>query len=461
MTAKPFPFQSEGVNALDAFLTGGEGALLADSMGLGKTLQALLLLKRHPEWRPAVIVCPASVRGGWEAQASEHLNMRVDVLMGQRPPKTRLLTPQVVVLSYDVLKFWADWLIGIKPMMVIADECQMLTNRGAQRTRAMKRLVEATRANGGKFLAVSGTPLTNKPSELWPVLNMIDPKRWRNFMHFTARYTFRKRTPWGWDFSRPRRLPKLHATLKKTCMVRRLKEDVLHDLPEKSHNVVPIKLTARKEYDEAERDFRRWLVSNFGPKANRSLKAEAVVKVGHLKRLAAKLKLKQMISWVQNFLGGSDEKIILFCVHKKVVAALKESFKGSAVVTGDVTGSKRDAEFRRFNTDPKCRVFIGNIQAAGVGWSASACSNVAFLELAWTPGAMDQAIDRIHGIGRGQKGKVSTAHYLLAAGTIEERIAKLLDKKRKTLVGVLDGKREDLKFDLIDALVGEMLKEAA
>lgn len=455
MTTPLYKFQEEGVARIEEL---GGNALLADEMGLGKTIQALTYLKNHPELRPAVIVCPASIKGGWERQASEHLNLRVELLSTRRPPKARLFYgPTVFCINYDILKDWLPWLLRAGPKIIIADECHYVTSIRAQRTRALQELVRAT----GKLLAISGTPLTNRPGELWPVLNMISPKLWPNHLRFLLNYTNRRMTPWGWDYSRPKNLGKLHRKMVRTCMIRRLKQDVLADLPEKTRNVVPIVLSDRKEYDEAERDFRSWLIRSLGGAAFRSLRAEAVVKVGHLKRLAAKLKLRHMIGWVENFLEQSDGKIILFAVHRSIIAEVKNTFRRCAVVTGDVTGGRRDAEFRRFNEDGRCRVFVGNIQAAGVGWSASACSDVAFLELPWTPGAVEQAIDRTHGIGRGRAGTHTTAHFLLAANTVEERICRLLDRKQKTLDLALDGRRGNDKADLLDALMDEMSGEAA
>lgn len=439
MKTELYPFQKEGVAQMERFLAKGTGVLLADAPGLGKTIQALTVLANHPEWRPAVIVCPASIKGGWERQASQHLGMRVTVL-GSRSPENYQIPParnEVFCINYDVLSAWADWLIARNPKVVVADECHFAGNKQAQRTKALKKLVSAA----GRLIAISGTPMTNNPVELWPVLNMIDPEEWNSFHGFTVQFTHRRRTPWGWDYKRPKDLDCLHERLTEGCMVRRLKSEVLKDLPAMTTDVVPVMLSrdGRQEYNRAEKDFRSWLVENLSRlKAVPSLKAEAVTKVGHLRRLVARLKIDQMTEWVENFLIQSDEKIILFAWHRKMVEIFSQRFKNCAVVTGEVTGADRTRQFDRFNHDKDCRVFIGN-RAAYEGWSASACSHTAFLELPWSPGHLQQASERTHGIGRGQEDKRSMAHLLVAANTYEEKLCQLLDYKSGNIDQTLNG----------------------
>jgi SWI/SNF-related matrix-associated actin-dependent regulator 1 of chromatin subfamily A len=148
--------------------------------------------------------------------------------------------------------------------------------------------------------------------------------------------------------------------------------------------------------------------------------------------------MKYAIQWIRNFLDTNGNKLVVFAVHKAAVDALMEEFKEQAVkVDGSVSAAGRDAAVRAFQEDPKIKLFVGNIQAAGVGLTLTAASSVAFLELPWTPGDLVQAEDRCHRIG--QKDNVNV-YYLLADGTIEEKIAELLDEKRQVLEAVLDGK---------------------
>lgn len=454
---KLYPFQEEGVATIQA----KDGrCLVGDQMGLGKTIQILTYIARNPSVRPVIVVCPASVKGTWEHEAKLHLGMRVDVLYGTKAGFDRVKGCKIVVVNYDILYAWVKHLKKLKPELVVCDESHYLMSPGTRRTKAVKALIDGVK----KFIPVSGTAITSRPIQLFPVLQMLWPKKFRSRHKFGTEFC-RARFRFGqWDYRGASNLKRLHRRLTRLGMVRRLKKDVLKDLPERRRMVVPISLPpeAMKEYNAASGDTAKWLRANYGKRsADAASRAEALVMVGHLKRLAAKLKLDMMVEWVENFLEETDEKIILFCVHKAVVRKLQEKFKGQcAVVTGEVTGTRRQQQFNTFNTDPKCRVFIGNIQAAGVGWSAKKCSTTAFLEMSWNPGDHSQAADRTHGIGRGQEGVQSDTYWLIATGTIEEALCKGLEVKQKNVDAVLDGRMvEDL--DLHDSLMKEIMKGVA
>lgn len=147
-----------------------------------------------------------------------------------------------------------------------------------------------------------------------------------------------------------------------------------------------------------------------------------------------------------------------FAVHRKIISELHARYKGqSVVVDGSVTGRKRQLAMDQFLKDRKTRLFFGNIKAAGTGWSAKGVSTTAFVELPWSSGDVLQAEDRIHGINRGKEGCGANIYYLLAKGTIEEKLAELLNKKQKILARTLDnGKGED-EFDLFEELTKQLL----
>jgi len=139
--------------------------------------------------------------------------------------------------------------------------------------------------------------------------------------------------------------------------------------------------------------------------------------------------------------------LIVFAHHKFVIDRIMQEFGKIAVkVDGSVSMEERQAAVDRFQTDPTCLLFVGNIRAAGVGLTLTAASNVAFVELPWTPGELEQAEDRCHRIG--QKNAV-TIYYLLAADTIDEEIAQVLDEKRAILASVLDGRTVDEESTLV------------
>ena len=454
----PFEFQQIDVRQLSKW--GGRG-VIAHEMGLGKTFSALLYANQNPEARPVVVVCPMSVKYAWQREAETHFGMRAEVLEGTRPP-SKLPRSSLYIVNYDILgqrhaeRSGPGWVSILKeqanPQIVVADEAQMCGSVTSKRTKWTRELCKGV----PHTIALSGTPLTNRPVELWPILNIIRPTLFPNRWAFIRRYCNPKRTPWGWDFSGSSNLEELNKILtdpEHGCLLRRKKCDVLQDLPAKTRTIVPLPLSRPSEYALAVKDFRSWLKIHAPGKSESALRAQALTRIGYLKRLCAELKLKAAFDWLDDYLASGDGKIIVFGVHQKVLLPTLERYgKGAVLLDGSVTGRARQEAVDRFNRDPECRVLVGNIRAAGTGWSARNCSVTAFLELDWTPGSHAQAEDRTHGIARGREGYVSQSIYLLARGTIEEKLAELLRKKQEVLNAVLDaGQGDDL--DLVSELL--------
>jgi len=448
---RPFEFQKDVILDVEDF----DGrALCSLEMGLGKTLISLGILRRQRiESFPAVVVCPASVKHFWEAEAIR-MGIRPTVLEGQKVPKGRKLKPpRLTIINYDILRFWVPLLIKQGISTLILDETQYIANRATKRTRACTQLGRKAK----HVLALSGTPLVNRPAELWPTLHIIRPDIYKSFWSYAQRYCRPRRTPWGWDYSGASNTDDLHRKLTRTGMVRRLKRDVLRDLPDKMRSVVPVPITDMKEYVMARDNFISWLKQRRADRVVTAQKAEQLTKIGYLLRLCAKLKLKSVVEWCNEFLDDSDEKLVIFAVHRKMIEALNRRVGGGkhVIVDGSVTGRMRKIAVDQFQRDPKTRVFIGNIKAAGVGITLTAASNVAFAELYWRPGDFTQAEDRCHRIGAES---TVWAHYLVAHGTIEERLAQIIQEKQQVIRDVLDGDRvvEEDDLNVWDQLVREM-----
>jgi len=436
------PFQIECCNELDWF---GGRALLASDMGTGKTVMALEYVRRHPKSFPCVIVCPASVKFVWQHEILRFLGKRASIADGQRPPK-QFMRPPILIINYDILRHWLPWLRKMKPKLIVIDESQYLANNGSKRTKAARELCKGNR----RVLALSGTPLLNRPIELFPVLHILRPDEFSSRWSFAQQFCAPKYTPWGWDYKGASNLDKLHELLTSTVMVRRRKVDVLHDLPEKVRSIIPIPLSNPSEYYGANEDFMAWLYRLDPTKALGAARAEAVVKVGYLLRLTAELKLPFVIEWVNNWLANTDEKLVLFAVHRKIVQALHEQCKTkSVVIDGSVTGRKRQETIKEFQHGSS-RLLIGNIKAAGVGITLTASHTIAFTELGWTPGSMTQAEDRCHRIGTTETVWIN---YLVAHGTIEEKLCALLQQKQQVLSKTLDGGKMKGDLNILDELL--------
>lgn len=438
-----YPFQKKGV----AFIEAKNGrALIADEMGLGKTVQAIGYLQLHPEKRPAVIVCPASLKLNWEKELSEWTNTTVQILNGTKTDIS--ITSDIIIINYDILNHWLERIIEIKPKILIMDECHYIKNNKAKRTKAVKRLGKHIPS----VIGLSGTPIINRPVEIYNALSLIDNTVVPSFWNYVQTYCGAKKTRFGWDFNGATKTDELNEMLTNTIMLRRKKEDVLSDLPAKQLDFIPIELDNEKEYKKVRND----LIDTID-RAKKEQKVGAAVlnAIEKLKQTAVKGKMKESIKFIRDFID-TGEKLVVFCTHKETINQLMEAFTGVAVkIDGSVSMHQRDEAVDQFQNNSDIKLFVGNIKAAGVGLTLTASSNVAFLELPWTPGELTQAEDRCHRIG--QKNSVNIYH-LLATGTIEEWIARKLDEKKKVLDSVLDG-QETTQESLIMELINEVHNE--
>lgn len=450
-----FPFQQRGVAFIES--RGGR-ALLGDEMGLGKTITALAWLQAHPKKRPAVVVCPAHLKLNWlrEIRSTIPGAPNAQVVYGRNTDQP--LTGDIIIINYDIfhnsyetyhdkigrkrrkeVKYsgWIDYILDMKPQVLIVDEAHFIKSNKALRTLSVKKAARRI----PHVLALTGTPIVNRPIEGFNIAQIVNPAVFPDFWKYVHHFCAAKMTPFGWDYTGASNKEELHAKLTGSIMIRHRKKDVLPELPDKLYSYVPMELSNAKEYAEAEANFIRFIYETKGfAAASKAKKAEHLVKIEALKQIAVAGKMEQAIQWIDDYLANNG-KLVLFATHKDIIAATAARFGKNAVrIDGGTPEKKRAAAVNAFQRDKKVKLFIGNIQAAGTGLTLTAASSVAFLELPWTPGELVQAEDRCHRIG--QKDTVNV-YYLLADGTIEEKIAELLDRKRKTLDMILDGKEVD------------------
>jgi hypothetical protein len=336
----------------------------------------------------------------------------------------------------------------------LVHNCHFLKNRSAQRTKAV--LGVGKKATGlssiPTIIALSGTPFLSRPVEIFPVIKALAPNKIPPFMTFAHQYCGATHNGFGWDFNGCSNAEELFQLLISAVMIRRTKTEVLKDLPDKTRTVIPLEMEkkARQEYKKANQHFLGWLKSVNPDKLTAAMRAEALVQFQELKKLARRGKWAAAMEWLQDTLESCD-KVIIFGTHHETVDLLMEALKTRNPVKLDGRSSPKAKEdaVRRFQEDPTCKVFIGNVKAAGVGLTLTAASTVAFMELGWTPGEHNQAEDRAHRIG--QK-KAVNIYYLLAEDTIEMQIAALLDRKRRVLDAVLDGKETESAALLVELL---------
>jgi SWI/SNF-related matrix-associated actin-dependent regulator 1 of chromatin subfamily A len=437
------PFQRAGVRyALQRRRT-----FIADEQGLGKTVQALAALEADGAF-PAVVVCPASMKLTWERESRHWLPERsVTVLDGRGETgwTEEAGEAEIVVLNYDILEAHLERLMEREPRAVVFDESHYVKNPGAARTKAALELAEQL-PDGALRLALTGTPVLNRAEELVSQLRVLG--RLGEFGS-GARLTRRFRGAGSDD--------RLHWNLRAHCYVRRTKKQVLPQLPAKRHDTVPVLLSNEHEYRLAEHDVIAWLQSlpldlrAIDAKVAAALRAEQLVRLNNLRQLAARGKLPTALAWIADFLA-SGEPLVVFAEHIATQRAVLDRFPDALHILGSDSARARQQAVDAFQREDGPQLIVCALKAASQGITLTRASNVAFLELDWTPARHDQAEDRLHRIGQAS---AVTAWYLLAPDTIDETMAELLERKRSLIDAVTDGQVRD-EERLVDAVVREL-----
>jgi SWI/SNF-related matrix-associated actin-dependent regulator 1 of chromatin subfamily A len=432
------PFQWAGVRyVLDA-----RRAFLADEQGLGKTVEALAALEADQAY-PAIVVCPASMKLGWQREAARwlaHRSVAVVEGRGAVPPQG-----EITILNYEIVAAHLQALARRRPRALVVDESHYCKNPRAKRTQAVRRLAGAVVPEGLR-LALTGTPVLNHADELIAQLRVIG--RLEDFGS-GARFSAQFRG----QFSEER----LHWHLRRRCFVRRLKSDVLPQLPAKRQVVVPVALTNQAEYRLAEKDVIEWLrsqpldLSALNARIAATLRAERLAQLGTLQRLAARGKLAAALAWIEDFLA-SGEALVVFARHVEVQAAVLKRFPDALHLLGSDSLAAREAAIAAFQDPGGPPLIVGATRVAAQGITLTRASNVAFLELEWTPAMHDQAEDRCHRIGQHD---AVTAWYLLAAETIDETMARVIQSKRAIVAAVTDGRAVQAD-GLVQAVIREL-----
>ena len=416
-----YGFQKAGI----AYALGRPNTLFGDEMGIGKTIQAIGVINATPEMSRVLVICPASLRLNWKKELERWLvrPLSIGVAIGDNLPDA-----DIVVINYDILGRHAEALTSHHWDIAIIDEAHYLKNSKTKRFKA----VQAVVTDIPRMLALTGTPIPNRPVEGFPIFNLLAPEVFKKFTTYAFRYCNPYRGRFGWDFTGASNLGDLQATLRETIMVRRLKTDVLTELPPKVRQIITLPANGMASAVKAEaKTLAKWedVLGLDQPK----ISFEEISQARHETAIA---KAPYVADHVKEILAESA-KVVVMAHHHDVIDALADALAeyNPVTLTGRDNITQRDAAVTTFQNDPDTRVFIGSIQAAGVGITLTSASTVVFAELDWVPGNVSQAEDRLHRIG--QKDSVLVQH-LVVDGTLDARMAGILISKQKILDQALD-----------------------
>ena len=422
-------FQHVGVQ----YLTHVKRALLADEMGLGKTITAIAYMNTIGVDR-YMVLCPASLQDNWRREIKKWS-------MSQCEPhiyRTGRATPKhcILILSYGLcihFELLDRILKNYRFGALIADEVHMLKSPLARRAQLLY-------AKNGVFdrvdaiAALSGTPILNKPIEIFPIVNKLNPQVFeeKEFDAFGAKYCEARRNVFSGkiEYRGSKNAAQLNFLLRSRVMCRRLKTEVLPQLPAKIKRVIYLEnASCGLAYIVREHE----LYSAF---CEDGLSSEGNQNMLHVRNILGLLKVEQIVSYAKTILE-EQEKIIIFGWHKEVLARIGAALAdfNPLVLTGATPPNVRSLRVDAFHSDPDRRVFIGSIAAAGVGLNLQIAHYILFAELSWVPGENAQAEDRAHRIGQA---KSVVIDYLIFENSVDERILNVTNEKAKIIKNVLD-----------------------
>ena len=430
-----FPYQIEGVQ----FLASRTNAFLADTMGLGKSAQTIVACDAVDAKR-ILVLCPASVRYNWDREFGRFSdrNRPTGLLF---TGKDKPCFEGVTICSYDLLRSKPvhRMLMSQTWDVLILDEVHYLKSKGAGRTQAVFGPTLDGRnglsGRSSRVWALSGTPAPNDPSELFVVLKAFGAYK-KTYWDFVGQFCVSQKTNFGIKITGAKNVPELKAVMA-PYLLRRKKEDVMKELPPiRYQNVVldpafgthPEDLASWKKAEEKHAAELQLELKSF-EEDDISLENPHFATLRRFTGMAKVRPAAAMISEELHHPRGID-KIVVFAIHRDVIMYFQECLRAynPVVVWGGTPPEKKQRFIEKFMYNPRCRIFIGNINAAGTGIDGlqGSCSEVLFLEASWTPASNAQAIMRVHRIG--QKNPVRV-RFLALAGSIDEKIQMALRRK--------------------------------
>ena len=422
-----YPHQADGV----AFLLSKKRAILADDMGLGKTRQAIVAMEAGCPEGTILIVCPASIKLNWKREILMVDDKATIEVLGIDTNQTD--TPRWIIINYDILSKHADRLHAIDWAGVILDEAHFIKNASKRTSHCLKLLGVQAEAKaaliGPEFVfLLTGTPMTNRPKDLFNLFRCVGHPASRSFLSFAKRYCDAYRNDYGWVTTGASNLDELNLLMKEVS-IRRMKNEVLN-LPPKVRSWVPVDISGSKAALNAIDGFLSWYSGTDPSQPN---DREFLVRLTNVRTSLHKAKFKAVAERIKD-VTATGEKVVLFTCFTDGIERHKKMLGDQAVtITGANTSAKRTEAVDRFQSDPAVRVALCNIIAGGVGITMTAGTHVIFQDLDWVPANHAQAEDRCYRMGQNKR---VTVEYFHADGTLDGYIATLLQRKMALIAAV-------------------------
>ncbi|XP_072979567.1 uncharacterized protein [Typha angustifolia] len=455
--SKLLPFQREGVRFV---LQHGGRALVADEMGLGKTLQAIAVTACIPDAWPVLIVTPSSLRLHWASMIQQWLNIPptdILVVLPQYGGSNRAgfkivysnskaaihLDGVFNIISYDVVPKIQHVLLDSDFKIVIADESHFLKNAQAKRTCASLPVLQKAQ----HVILLSGTPALSRPIELFKQLEALYPDVYKNVHEYGNRYC--KGGIFGL-YQGASNHEELHNLMKATVMIRRLKKDVLSQLPVKRRQQVFLDLNEKdmKHIRALFRELEAVKTNIQACASNEKIESLKITQKNLINKIyndSAEAKIPAVLDYLGTIIEA-DCKFLIFAHHQPMINSIHQFLLKKKVgcirIDGSTPASSRQDLVTDFQEKDVIKAAVLSIKAGGIGLTLTAASTVIFAELSWTPGDIIQAEDRAHRIGQVSSVNV---YYLLANDTVDDIIWDVVQSKLENLGQMLDGEEKTLE----------------
>lgn len=442
--------------AVEFFVNNNGRVILASDIGTGKTLMACSYVA-HTQELPGLVICPASMKLAWEREIRKWTDLTTCV-MNSKTDLNNLPVADMYIINYDILsRFEKEFLTQMPFKVLIIDESHLVKSYKAQRTKSTEKIAKRIR----RVLMLSGTPLLNCPADLFQQLKILDPAKWSNWKSFVKRYCANPQSITGYDNKSASNIEELKEKMAK-YFIRFRKEDVLKDLPPKVFIDVPVALNNgyAQAYEFAMASLIDYLIKAKNKtleEAEKSEGAKHLVLLNELRQITTACKAGQAKELIESILEAG-EKVIVFSVFNQPLVDLQELFKDKSVLLlGSTAIEDRQVAIDKFQNDPNTQIFFGGTKASGVGITLTAASHVLFLDQPWTAADYAQAYGRAERIGN--KAECIKIHQMMCASTVDEKIASLIEEKKKIFDQIFNGGAAPEKSNVVGDLLEQIKRE--
>jgi len=433
-------FQKEG---LDFLLKSSGNALLADEMGLGKTVQTLSYVATEKQTFPLLVIAPLVTLKNWEREIERFLKKKSRngrIIDSSSPSVTLIRTGKskelpktdIYVINYELLFKRHGDLSNVGIRTVVCDEVHNLRSKTTQKYKSVKKL--AALPTVLYRIGLSGTPIYNRGSEIWPIIDILKPGLLGSFKEFCEYFCYVNDK--GKAIVLENKRASLRNELQKHVMLRRKKSDVLKELKDKVRFKQVIASDTEYYLEELNKIWTRLEAEQKVAETEFSKSASYQRAIQSERQIAGVAKLPHVINFVKDIME-IEESVVVFCHHKVIHKLLHESLQEFSPVSiiGGQSDKLRQEEIDKFQRG-ESKLMIAGIRAGNVGINLTRAKYVLFAELDWSPAIHRQAEDRLHRIG--QKNTVF-AYYLIGNGTLDDHVANILVDKSYEIDAIMDG----------------------